>query len=39
MAATSEKYIDYQQLCDYALLRHINVGKDVDPTEKLYRVS
>lgn len=32
-------YADCQQLCDYALLKHVDVGKDVDAPEKLYKVS
>ena len=37
MAATTEAYLEPQQLCDYVLLRHVNVGKDVE-TDKLHKV-
>ena len=32
-------YADCQQLCDYALLKHVDIGKDADAPEKLYKVS
>ena len=38
MASSGECYLDTQQLCDYVLLRHVNVSKDAE-SEKLYRVS
>ena len=37
MAASSESYLEPQQICDYVLLRHVNVGKDSE-NEKLYKV-
>lgn len=37
MAATREAYLDVQQMCDYVLLKHVNVSKDAE-TEKLYKV-
>lgn len=37
MAATREAYLDVQQMCDYVLLKHVNVTKEAE-TEKLYKV-
>ena len=37
MAAPSTVHYDSQQICDYVLLRHVNVGKDAE-NEKIYKV-
>ena len=37
MATTVETYMDSQQMCDYALLKHVNIGKEI-ADEKLYKV-
>jgi hypothetical protein len=37
MAASVETYLEPQQMCDYVLLRHVNVGKDAE-NDKLYKV-
>lgn len=34
----STVYADCQQLCDYALLKHVDIGKDADAPDKLYKV-
>ena len=37
MAVPVETFLDVQQMCDYVLLKHVNVGKDAE-NDKLYKV-